>query len=39
MTDTTTSPPPGVWHRFLDGDVWYSFRRSRVAQIAAVLAL
>ena len=40
MTETSTpAAPPGAWHRFLDSDLWYSFRRSRVAQVAALLAL
>lgn len=28
-----------AWRRFFDGDVWYSFRTSRVAQAAALIAL
>ena len=31
-------PPPSAWRRFLEGDLLYSFRRSPVAQVAAVLA-
>ncbi|MDM4767734.1 ABC transporter permease [Pelomonas sp. SE-A7] len=30
---------PGAWRRFLDGDLWYSFRRSPVAIVAALIAL
>jgi len=29
---------PGAWERFFDGDIWYSFRTSPVAIVAAVLA-
>ena len=29
---------PGAWTRFFDGDIWYSFRTSPVAIVAAVLA-
>ena len=29
---------PGAWARFLDGDIWHSFRTSPVAIVAAVLA-
>jgi peptide/nickel transport system permease protein len=39
MPDTPAVVPPGAWHRFLDSDLWYSFRQSRVAQIAALLVL
>jgi peptide/nickel transport system permease protein len=39
MPATPAAAPPGAWHRFLDSDLWYSFRRSRVAQVAALLAL
>jgi peptide/nickel transport system permease protein len=35
MTSTTTS---GAWARFLDGDVWHSFRSTPVAIAAAVVA-
>jgi peptide/nickel transport system permease protein len=30
--------PPGLWTRFFDSDVWYSFRTSPVAIVAAVIA-
>jgi len=30
-------PPLSAWRRFLEGDLWYSFRHSPVAQIAALL--
>ena len=33
------APAPGALARFLDGDVWYSFKNSPVAIIAAVIAL
>ena len=33
------APSPGALARFLDGDVWYSFKNSPVAIIAAVIAL
>jgi peptide/nickel transport system permease protein len=32
------APAPGAWTRFFDGDIWYSFRTSPVAIVAAVLA-
>ena len=32
-------PAPGAWARFLDGDVWHSFRSSPTAVIAAGVAL
>ena len=36
---TTSSPAaPGAFRRFLDGDVWYSFRNSPVAMVAAAIA-
>jgi peptide/nickel transport system permease protein len=34
-----TTLPAGALARFLDGDVWYSFRRSPVAMVAALTAL
>jgi peptide/nickel transport system permease protein len=39
-TTTTTTPlaEPGRWHRFFDGDVWFSFKSSPVAIMAAVIA-
>ncbi len=46
MNAPTTPPvrtqpvkPPSAWARFLDGDVWYSFRQSPVAMGAALVAL
>ena len=39
--DTSTvgaTAAPGALARFLDGDIWYSFRTSPVAMVAAVLA-
>jgi peptide/nickel transport system permease protein len=43
MTTTTSTTaaakPMGAWARFFDGDVWYSFARSPVAIVAAVIAL
>ncbi|MFZ4650435.1 MAG: ABC transporter permease [Rubrivivax sp.] len=32
------APAPGALARFLDGDIWYSFRRSPVAILAAAIA-
>jgi peptide/nickel transport system permease protein len=29
---------PGAWARFLDGDVWHSFKQSPTAMVAAVIA-
>jgi peptide/nickel transport system permease protein len=37
-TSTAPAAPPGWWSRFLDSDVWYSFRTSPVAIVAAVIA-
>ncbi len=34
----STAAAPGRWARFFDGDVWYSFRSSPVAQGAAAIA-
>jgi peptide/nickel transport system permease protein len=41
MTDSSMAQPAvsGAWARFLDGDVWHSFKNSPVAIIAAVIAL
>ena len=36
---TQTVAAPGAWARFLDGDVWHSFRSSPMAMIAAAVAL
>ena len=33
------SKPPSAWARFLDGDVWHSFRSSPMAMLAAGVAL
>lgn len=30
-------PPLSAWRRFLEGDLWHSFRHSPVAQVAALL--
>ncbi len=42
MSSSTPSPTaaaaPGFWARFFDGDVWYSFRQSPTAMLAAVIA-
>ncbi|HJV59929.1 MAG TPA: ABC transporter permease [Albitalea sp.] len=35
----SAQPALGAWARFLDGDVWHSFKRSPVAVCAAVVAL
>jgi peptide/nickel transport system permease protein len=32
------SAAPGAWARFLDGDVWHSFKQSPTAIVAAVIA-
>src|SRR4051794_3512457 len=32
------APPPGRWARFLDGDVWHSFKGSPTAVVAAAVA-
>lgn len=39
-TPATTTPlaEPGRWQRFFDGDVWFSFKSSPVAIMAAVIA-
>lgn len=34
---TTESDQRAAWRQFFDGDVWYSFRRSRLTQVAALL--
>ncbi|MBE0547128.1 MAG: ABC transporter permease [Rubrivivax sp.] len=39
MTPTAVSATPGALARFLDGDVWHSFRHSPMAIVAAVIAL
>lgn len=39
MVPLESSPPDGSWGRFLDGDLWYSFRQSTVAQVAAALVI
>jgi peptide/nickel transport system permease protein len=41
MTDPSqvVATTPGRWQRFADGDLWYSFRRSPVAQVSAALVL
>jgi len=47
VTETATTvavpvsvpPAPSAWARFLDGDVWHSFRSSPTAIIAAAVAL
>ena len=33
-----TAPPPGALRRFFAGDVWYSFRQTPVAMLAALVA-
>ena len=37
-TTTSTDAAPGAWARFFDGDVWFSFRHSPMAIVAAVIA-
>ena len=39
MSPVPDTPAPGAWARFLDGDVWHSFRGSPVAIGAALVAL
>jgi peptide/nickel transport system permease protein len=36
--NTTTTAAPGAWARFLDSDIWFSFRTSPMAIVAAVIA-
>ena len=38
-TSLAQPPAPGALARFLDSDVWYSFRTSPVAVLAALVAL
>ena len=38
MTPTAVPAAPGALARFLDGDVWHSFRSSPMAMVAAVIA-
>ena len=38
MQNTAIPAAPGAWARFLDGDVWFSFRNSPMAIVAAVIA-
>lgn len=38
VSDTSMPKPPGRLARFLDGDVWHSFKRSPTAILAAVIA-
>ena len=37
--NTSAAVPPGRWARFLDGDIWHSFRHSPVAVASALVAL
>ena len=37
-TPSSTDSASGAWARFLDGDVWFSFRHSPMAMVAAVIA-
>jgi peptide/nickel transport system permease protein len=43
MTDAlaqdSTSPPPGLMRRFLQSDLFYSFRRSKLTMVAAAVTL
>ncbi len=39
MSVTPTALAPGAFARFLDGDVWHSFKRSPTAIVAALIAL
>jgi peptide/nickel transport system permease protein len=36
--NTTTNAAPGAWARFFDSDIWFSFRTSPMAIVAAVIA-
>ncbi|MGC4076774.1 MAG: ABC transporter permease [Rubrivivax sp.] len=38
IPDTSLPKPPGRLARFLDGDVWHSFKHSPTAMLAAVIA-
>ena len=38
QTTSPTTAAPGAWARFFDGDVWFSFRHSPTAIVAAVIA-
>lgn len=38
MSSTTTVAQAGAWARFFDSDLWYSFRTSPMAIVAAVIA-
>jgi peptide/nickel transport system permease protein len=35
---TSTTAAPGAWARFFDSDIWFSFRTSPMAIVAAVIA-
>jgi peptide/nickel transport system permease protein len=39
MSTTATAANPGFWARWADSDIWYSFRTSPMAILAAVIAL
>lgn len=39
MTDTPFPPAPGLFARFIDSDIFYSFRRSKLTIAAASIAL
>ena len=38
ITPSTADTAPGPWARFFDSDVWFSFRHSPMAIVAAVIA-
>lgn len=38
VNQAASEPSPGRWARFFDGDVWFSFRHSPMAILAAVIA-
>jgi peptide/nickel transport system permease protein len=38
VPDTSLPRPPGLLARFLDGDVWHSFKQSPTAMLAAAIA-
>jgi peptide/nickel transport system permease protein len=39
MTDTSLSRTPGLFARIIDSDIFYSFRRSKLTMVAAVIVL
>ncbi len=39
LLSDSTSPPPGLMRRFLQSDLFYSFRRSKLTMVAAAVTL